>query len=361
MDAVIPARPARHTAAVAGFHRFLDWWGQGLRLALPPAWRARWSPAPRGVWLQFGDAGLQAWVAPRDAVSEAQAPAADAAEVLARTADLPRWLLLPAGNAARATVAVPQAAATRLRDALRYEIDRQTPFAADDVAWDWRVVGDDAAGQAIPVELVAVPHARLSPLLARLREHGVGELQAVDVASPQGVPLGVNLLAPALREQPVGRWRQRNLVLAGIALALLASAAAISLHRERAHARQIEARIAQDRDVARHVAAQRQRLMEMAEAAQRIQSLREQRMPASQWLNGLAQYLPDNSHVERLSLQDGQLHLSGASPQPTRLVPALQSSPLWRDVAMASEVAVMGGGDRYTLSMRLVPATELAP
>ncbi|HZX81181.1 MAG TPA: hypothetical protein VFE72_09555, partial [Lysobacter sp.] len=55
------------------------------------------------------------------------------ANVLGPTAlDLPRWLALPAASVLVRRIALPAAAADRLRDVMRFEIDRQTPFAADD-------------------------------------------------------------------------------------------------------------------------------------------------------------------------------------------------------------------------------------
>ena len=66
--------------------------------------------------------------------------------------------------------------------------------------------------------------------------------------------------------------------------------------------------------------------------------------------------------LNRLSVQGAQMQISGVSPQSTRLVPALQGSPLWRDVAMSGAVAADAGngGDRYTVSMRLLPPSHEA-
>ncbi len=57
-----------------------------------------------------------------------------------RLSDLPRWLLLPAGSSLRRRLPLPAAAVERLRDVVGFEIERQTPFAADAVAFDARVL-----------------------------------------------------------------------------------------------------------------------------------------------------------------------------------------------------------------------------
>lgn len=357
MEAVIPATPAgRSGSALGGLHRLFDAWGHGLRLALPVTLRQRWFPLPPGVWLKLEGDTPQAWVGRRDEAAPVTASGVDAEAVLARHPDLPRWLLLSPANAVRSMLSLPQAADGHLHEALRYEIDRQTPFTAADVAWDARALSIDPVAQQLRAELVAVPLARLAPLLARAQALGL-VLQGVDVARDDGLPSGVNLLPAELRLQPVNRWRRRNLVLAAIAFGLVVMAGFGSIQREKTRAADIETKLRQERDEARRVSEQRQRLADLTEGARQIQAQRERRAPLSALLNALGERLPANSYVERLSVQGAQMQISGVSPQSTRLVPALQGSPLWRDVAMSGAVAADAGngGDRYTVSMRLLP------
>lgn len=358
MDAITPAQPASAiTNAFAGLHRLLDWWGQGLRWALPAGMRLRWFPSPTGVWLRWQGDYLQAWVGRRDdTAAKPSADAMDAASVLSRHPDLPRWLLLPPEDAARAVVSLPQAAAAHAREALRYEIDRQTPFAASDVAWDARILSIDSAAGLAHAELIVVPHARLAPVLQRLASSGQ-RLQGVDVADAAGQPAGINLLPVDARLQPVNRWRRRNLALAAIAFACVWVAAFASLQRERVRADALEASIKQATVEGRRIAAQRQRLVDLTEGASRIHALRSRRAPYVAVLNDLAQRLPANSYIDRLAVQGEQMQISGITTQSTRMVPALLGSNLWRDVAISGVVAADGGrgGERYTLLMRLSP------
>lgn len=358
MDAVIPARPANGTVSLlAGLHRLLDWWGQGLRLALPPRLRTRWFPLPSGVWLRLEGAGTQAWIGRRDHPAASSTDiTVDAESVLMRHPDLPRWLLLAPGNAVRATVSLPQAAAAHLREALRYEIDRQTPFAAADVAWDARALEVDPVAKTVRAELIAVPLTRLSPLLARAESLGI-VLQGVDVADEEGRPAGINLLPADMRLQPVNRWRRRNLVLAGVAAGLVIAAVIISLQRERMRNDALKQQLEQQSGEVRRVSAQRQRLAELTTGAREINEQRQRRASLTAVLNELAERVPANGYIERLTVQGSQMQMSGVAPQSTRLVPSLQGSHLWADVTMSGAVAadVGRGGDRYTLSMRLLP------
>ena len=61
---------------------------------------------------------------------------------------------------------LPAAAADRLRDVLSFEIDRQTPFAATDVAFDARVLRRRPDGQLdVDLVVVAVPPRALSSVV----------------------------------------------------------------------------------------------------------------------------------------------------------------------------------------------------
>ncbi|MGH8076333.1 MAG: hypothetical protein ACREPE_03265, partial [Lysobacter sp.] len=200
-------------------HGFLTWWGHALASWLPLRMRRALGMDRGRLLLQVdGDAlelRLQQGSDVRDLANlpglaesvlpEPLAPAVESARpdplapVLGVSiADLPRWLLLPASTSLRRRLLLPAAAAERLRDVVGFEIDRQTPFSADAVAFDARVVGiRDIDGQ-LDVELVAVPLTALDPQLVALGPLTT-TLAGVDVAASGGVPLGVNLLPQAQR------------------------------------------------------------------------------------------------------------------------------------------------------------------
>src|SRR5690606_22889898 len=153
------------------------WWGRSLAAWLPAGWR-------RSLGLDRGRLLLRAdepWVEP----SAAQA-------------DLPRWLLLPAAAGLRRRLSLPAAAGDRLREILGFEIDRQTPFTADAVAYDARLLGRHGGDGQLDAELVVVPRATLDAQLARLGPVA-GTLAGVDIEGDDGMPLGVNLLPRAQR------------------------------------------------------------------------------------------------------------------------------------------------------------------
>lgn len=270
-----------------------------------------------------------------------------------RIAGLPRWLVLPASTGLRRRLTLPAAAADRLRDVLGFEIDRQTPFSADDVHHDARLIG--RRGDQLDAELVVVPRAALDQALAALGEPLVATLAGVDIAGPDGLPLGVNLLPGARRRRrrdPRAAWN------AGLAVIALVAAGAglwqIRSNREAA-ADTLEADAKQRSQQARKVSAEKKQLVDLVEGLRFLQQTRNGRPTTVEVLDELTRRLPDDTYVEKVSIEGDNLLIIGLSSQAPQLVEKLQSSKLWH--AMNLTGALMPdptkGKDRFTLVAEL--------
>ncbi|RMH93833.1 hypothetical protein EBB59_04105 [Lysobacter pythonis] len=350
MEAIVGAGPPRGFAGAMVFkwHRLLDWWGRGLRLALPTGLRRRWFAAPPRAWLRLEEDRLQVWIADLEGAAPGEVRGV---EILANHARLPRWWLVPAASAVRARVFLPWAASGHLRRAMRFEIDRRTPFAEADVAWDALIRGVDPLSGTIEAELVVSPRGRLAPLLTRAREAGVC-LQGVDVADEAGQPLGVNLLPPGLRRKPVGRWRW-NAPLLGASVALIVVGCWASLAATRAAADRAEAELARERVQARQVALQLERARRLAHAIGQARSAQARQVPVVTVLDALAERLPDDTHVERLTLQAGHLQIQGLTTRASGLPARLQDSARWRAVGMSTHAVGEPRSRRERFDLRL--------
>lgn len=278
-----------------------------------------------------------------------------------RTAALPRWLVLPAASALRRRLALPAAAADRLRDVVGFEIDRQTPFSADAVAFDARILGRREGGGQLDVELVAVPRSALDPSLARLGPLA-GTLAGIDVAGADGVPLLVNLLAPADRRRHRDPWKRWNWLLGAAALLAFAALLWQLLDNRRSAAEAFEQRIAAQAAAGRAAAAQRQQLTHLIEGQVFLDAARAARPSAVEVLDELARRLPDGTYLEKLSIEDDRLMLIGLSNEAPALVGRLQDSGLWRSPALAGALQPdpASGRDRFTLVAELGPPPAAA-
>ncbi|MBB6184579.1 general secretion pathway protein L [Oleiagrimonas soli] len=314
---------------------FLHWWGAELRACLPVRWRAalmrgaQWRMLlPDGERWRVCAPGRADALAYIDAsLSPAQQQAAlREACVDIDPQDLHLALCLPAGAVLRRRLKLPAAATANLRQVVAYEMDRQTPFAADQVYFDPLESTPPKSGDALEVELVATPRQRLEPLLERLREAGI-EVDAVD-ALDGDQRLGANLLPPEQRRRRVNPRQRLNLALGALFLLLLVLAMGQWLHNRRAVIDAMQAHVDTMHDEARSVMKLRQRLVASAGAAGFLARQRAQSPTVLAVLDDVSTRLPMDTWLERFNIgDDGSVGMQGQSPQAARLVDLLKKSP----------------------------------
>ena len=362
-----PALADRLRRYAGGTGSFLHWWRLALIGWLPARWKTLMGLAQDRLLLSRDHEELRVqWqdaAGLRDLVRlplPLQEPELE--KVLGnRLAALPRWLLLPSGRVLRRSLLLPAAAAERLRDVVGFEVDRQTPFAVGAVRFDARLLQRRPDGQ-LEAELVAVPRPAFDEAMA-----AVGSLAAtlvgVEASDAQGKPLGVNLLPPEQRRRrhnPLRRW---NLALAAIALlALFACAWQILDNRRQAasiFATQVEARANQ----ARAVAVQRQRLVDVVEGAAFLDRSRASLPTTVEVMDEVSHRLPDNTYLEKLSIEGNQLLLIGLSPEASSLVAKMEGSRLWKSPALSGALQPdpRSRRDRFSLVAELVGGVPSAP
>ena len=352
---------------------FLAWWTHSLAAWLPRGWRLTLGMDRGRLLLQApvvdpaspdtGIDALQLRLQNGDGLRDlGQIPGLlepDAIEdplaslLVPALADLPRWLLLPAAAVLRRRLVLPAAAAERLRDVVGFEIERQTPFSAAAVAFDARILDRRESDGQLDVELVVVPRATLDAQVAALGPLA-SSLAGIDVAAGDA-PLGVNLLAAAQRRQQQDPWRLWNWVLAAVAALAIAATLWQMLNNRRNAAELLQRTTDQRVAAARTVAQQRQQLVDMVEGRAFLDSVRSGRPTAVEILDELAHRLPDNTYLEKFSIENGHLLLIGLSGEAPALVGRLEGSKLWRAPAFtgALQPDPRTGRDRFTLTADL--------
>ena len=267
------------------------------------------------------------------------------------SASVPRWLMLDISQVLRPVLSVPAAAEARLREVMQHEIDRQTPFAPDQVSFEPRVLSRDPQTRQLKVELVVLPKARLDAALARLGPLAAG-LAGVDVATTDGQRLGVNLLPLAGRSLRQNRGRDFNRWLSlGVVLALVAGMW-LSLGNRQQALDDYSARVDSAKKQARDVRSLRNALRSSAEAANFLAKRRAQLPTTLEVLDDLTRRIPDSTSLEKISINDGNMVLIGQSQQASAMVGLLQGSALVRTPTLTGSVQTdpRTGKERFTLT-----------
>ena len=325
-----PLRRLRQRYEKSGFAQFLSWWRSELLSALPPAWRD-WVASERAVVTLAPTA--EGWKLRRVRVGRTEAEELVAAdrEALAQAVERLRpeeeqparqVLLLPAESTLRRRLTLPLAAEEHLVSVLAFEMDRQTPFRADQLYFDHRILRRDPTARTMLVELLAVPRAALDQSL-----QGIGALQldAADVAVGE-MPAGFNLLPVDRRARRVDKRLRLNLILSAAAVALLWLVMWQSLTlREQA----IE-RLNEEKQVASAAAMQsaelKRQLRDAIEGASFLAKKKSEQAVAVDVLAEITRLVPDDTWLERLSFVGAQVQLQGQSSRADKLIGILTDS-----------------------------------
>ena len=334
--------PIREAAERVGLGEFLRWWKAELLASVPPSWRARFAvggPAlvsPSGEdWVAWKPAGAALAESGRARLGSLDAPGRRAAfrRLLGEGPGVApnAWLVLPEDQALRRTVSLPLAAEESLRDAVGFELDRFTPFSAEQAWFDCRVLSRDANALRIDVDLVVAPRAGVEPTLAQLRELGatvLGVGLAGDIASSSS-PL--NLLPPDRRERPApSRAALAARVLAGCTALLAAAALVYPLWLKRETVITLTPRLDRAKvgaDVAERLAREIEKL---AAEHNFIVGKRQGAHTAVAILEDLSKSLPDTTWVQQLDLRSTskgrEVQIAGETGSSSQLVEVIEKS-----------------------------------
>ncbi|SFW75000.1 type II secretion system protein GspL [Luteibacter sp. UNCMF366Tsu5.1] len=348
---------------------FLRWWGAELSTFVPVRWRLafaggeRWYAVERLTdrWQlrRAGEASPVVEAAHTDAVEHRSGVMAHALAE-ADPADRRIALVLPATQVLRRRLVLPVAARDNLRQVVGFDLDRQTPFRAEDIHYGVRELDEPAPEGRFVAELAATPRSTLDPLLDELAALGV-QPDRVDVADGHALA-GLDLLPPARAPRRVDRRRRLNAALAVVIVLLVFAAMATWLHNRSAALEDMRASVESLRADAQRVSALRQRLTESAGASGFLARKKAESPSVLPVLEELTRRLPDDTWLERFTLNgSGQLGFQGQSPQAARLIDALKGAKTIGDPSFQGTIQTdpTSGKERFYMQAKAsVPKPE---
>ncbi len=381
-------RDSAHRYGLAAFWR---WWIGQLGALVPAAPRAALQRRRLRPVLQFDTASASLWE-PRIVdgvlayVETARVDLAGDPSLLAQSgrAAIERLPLAAYGGAAttpgvlvalapskvlRKRLALPAALEQNLKQALAYDLDRHTPFRAEELYFDANVVERNVAKREIVVDWAAARRADVDQATRMAESFGARVVGVVAETPSSGDPSRVarlNLLPDAGRgEQPW--WRRWQL---WVPVALLGIAAAIALLLP----------IWQKRDYAIALGRQVDEAHQQAVAADMLRDQLEQQMgdynfvlakkygyaSTTQLLDEVTKLLPDDTWLTQLEMKttvrstkeaQREVLLRGESANAGRLVSLLEDSKLFEQAAPRSPTTKIqpGPGEIFDLGAQLKP------
>jgi general secretion pathway protein L len=355
---------------------FFAWWRGELTALVPAKLRLWWRESDRIVLLSF-DGTRAVFERPTGAARDGtHAVELGAGDPSLHRAEIGRRLLhaagtsfrlllcLPPEQVLRRTLALPLAVEENLRQALAFELDRYTPFRAEQVYFDFRVLGRDADRKSLSVELAAVPRSTVDQGVARAATLGLtvdGAVLTDDVVQHGGdcrnfLPALVQGHQPSVRL----RWRAG---MAALAMLLLVALLAIPVWQKYAAATALLEPLAQAKAAAQKSDALRDRLSKLVEEHNFLHDKKWDTPSALLVLEELSKLLPDDTFVVQLIFDGKTVEIQGDTASSTSLVEMLEASPLFKDVSFKSQLTKMPGtrNDRFHLSATLKAAAKPKP
>lgn len=330
---------ARVRLAKTPLPRFFAWWGRELLACLPPRWRALVAerqesllvgvrPEALVVWRERGADIREYGRIEREQPAEVQAAQFRQLREGIDDPNLRTILCIPGERVLTRVLTLPTAAADNLAQVLAFEMDRQTPFKAEQVYFDQQVLGEDAAGRNVRVELVLVPRAQLDAELATL-PGAVAQLDGVDAwkGSAGAARRHVNLL-PADKRMRRRDWRlPLNLGLAAAAVLLLVLNMDESLANRAAALDAMRAEVDAAAKQAKQVAALRQTLTDSIAGANFLVDRKRTGPTTVALINDITERVPLDTYLERLQIENKQVQLQGQATEAAKLIALLGASP----------------------------------
>jgi general secretion pathway protein L len=329
---------------------FMRWWGEGLFNSLPDALRKLFHSDLPCLVLHLRDAQHVnvAWQQDGKTQTCGEFMLGDASAALdcvpAAMANKPYQVELRLGKTQTLNMQrhFPEAVKDNLRQVVGYQLDRLTPFSADNVFFDAYQIQHDKARKEVLADIYVVPRHIIERLLRQLEAAGIKEVNTISVANADRP---VNLMQDQQAAQGQG-WSMIPLYcfLGALALSLLAPLA----YKYR-RVEQIDTALAELRQSSAAQLEVRDKLMAAEDALKFLEQKRKTSPVALDVVEKLSAEIPEHTWLERLTLDGNVLEIRGESGKALSLIDMLEEAPEFSNVRFKSPVTRNkdNGNDRF--------------
>lgn len=253
---------------------------------------------------------------------------------------------------------MPVAAQSSLRDTVRYQLARLTPFPPDAVYFDVHLRGVDQQAGMLDVEVLVAPRAVVDPLVEQLVALLGLPVMRVGVFEADGRLSSFNLLRGHVKG---GKWWRKLNLNAYLSLALmgalaLACIAPVAKQRELVVERkkavlELNARAAD-------LVEKKRSLDEQLSLISFIVAQRQKTPSASEALAELTRLIPSSAYLSSFLIKDGNIELAGSGTGIVDLIDLLNASPMFEGARFAAPLSrdPRTGKDQFRITLRFKKA-----
>jgi general secretion pathway protein L len=342
---------------------FFRWWGKELAFLVPKSLRQRFrdhygrlifTPVTEGFEAAFFDddgnlitkQNLEATGSHSFQSLKSQHPGIEKAEILLRLAK---------HQALYKLIYLPGAAQENLQQVVGFELDRYTPFKADQVYYTTVLQGKTEQGQ-LKVLLIVVPKPILDQQLTSLEKLGVQphkiDYEAVLADFPE-LDDSYNLLPERYQQRSSALSQYLSWLVGSLALTLALAAMIWPVWLEGQAVDTLKARIQQLEKQTRVVDNQQGEIDALRAETQKLIDNKAQAPSILAALNELSLVLKEDTWLTHLQFNDKRMQIQGQSPAASALIGLLESSEYFSNVSFVSPLTQdkTTGRERFQISM----------
>ena len=248
---------------------------------------------------------------------------------------LPVVLRIRRDDALEKTLTLPLAAHRELDQVLGFEMDRETPFTAEEIYWDYRIEEVDQRHGRVSVRLLLVPKSRLAPLLRGLEQAGLRPKWAEILDGPQDS----SFLLLDHRHAPPGhrsRWLTRG---AATLFAMLSVATmATPFARQAVELAALGREVGAGQATAEEAKVPRREIERLSRGADLVRNAQDKAARPLEVVAAVTRLLPDDTYLTEFELRQRKLTLSGRSEAAARLIGMLAADGRFQNPVFAAPV-----------------------
>ena len=249
-------------------------------------------------------------------------------------------------------IRLPLAAKSNLHQVVAYELDRYTPFTAEQVYYDVQITGKDTETGQLSAQLALIPRQKLDDLCEELIDCGLHPTVARLDGQAEQSP-AFNLLPPEHRPSNRSTSKIINAAIATVLMLLLLGLFLVPLWSQQRIVAELEREVKAVSEVANQVQTLQERLEAQLKDTNFLLDQKRAQPVLVHMFNDLTKRIPDGTWLTYLQYKEGNLQVRGESPDASSLIALVEASSVFRNTRFVSPVTrnTASNTDRFQLAM----------
>lgn len=353
---------------------FFQWWGRELAFLIPQKLKQFVSDRAGSLVFSGADRGFNVSFyreitnkQPSISLTFEAADRAAYQNLKSQHADIEKAdciLRLTDAQAINRIVYLPLAALENLQQVVRFELDRYTPFSAEQVYFSAVPMGKTEQGQ-LRVMLVLTPRVSLDEQLSQLLAWGVRpvrvDYQRLNDEFPH-LTDQYNLLPDSYQIGSNKLARSVHWLLSGLSFLLLLAVLVYPVWQEKQAVDLLKGQIKALEKDTRVVDEQQLEIDALRDETQRLIAIKQETPELVAVLNELSHLLKDDTWLTHLQYSETHMQIQGQSPRASELIGLLEASPYFGKVSFVSPLTQdkATGMERFQISMDVSAVSQPA-